>query len=340
MTQRHDDWSTTASNNTTVGSGSIDIAENMAPSNVNNAMRDIMASAALSFGGFPEGTSRPSIVAAGSMWLDTTSATAPVVKLFDGTDDITVLTFDYSANTVAAAGSGILNVVEDTTPQLGGNLDLNSNVITGLVIGTNVQAFDATLTSLAALSGVAGDIIYASGTDAWARLAKGTNGEFLKLASGIPAWASILVPETVKATTSGTTSTFTGISASATRITCNFSGISFAVNTRFEIRLGDSGGVEATGYTGSVSEDGNPATHSTGFILHEDSANARVWDGTVVLNRIKDHVWKISGSLSKGSGNVAVVAGTKTIDTALTDVQLTTTDAKTFDAGEWGITVE
>lgn len=32
---------------------------------------------------------------------------------------------------VAAGGGGISNVVEDTTPQLGGNLDLNSNNITG-----------------------------------------------------------------------------------------------------------------------------------------------------------------------------------------------------------------
>ena len=39
---------------------------------------------------------------------------------------------------------GIFNVVEDTSPQLGGNLDLNGNVITGLEIGTDVQAYDAT----------------------------------------------------------------------------------------------------------------------------------------------------------------------------------------------------
>ena len=41
--------------------------------------------------------------------------------------------------------SGIANVVEDLTPQLGGNLDLNGNVITGLVIGTDVQAHSAVL---------------------------------------------------------------------------------------------------------------------------------------------------------------------------------------------------
>ena len=36
-----------------------------------------------------------------------------------------------STNLESGAGGGITNVVEDTTPQLGGNLDLNSNQISG-----------------------------------------------------------------------------------------------------------------------------------------------------------------------------------------------------------------
>ena len=41
-----------------------------------------------------------------------------------------VATVEISASG-GAGGSGISNVVEDTTPQLGGNLDLNSKDITG-----------------------------------------------------------------------------------------------------------------------------------------------------------------------------------------------------------------
>lgn len=41
--------------------------------------------------------------------------------------------------------TGLANIVEDITPQLGGNLDLNGNVITGLEIGTNVQAWSSVL---------------------------------------------------------------------------------------------------------------------------------------------------------------------------------------------------
>lgn len=46
------------------------------------------------------GTSRPSSAVAGTIWLDTTNATNPTLKFFDGTDDISLATIDYTANTV------------------------------------------------------------------------------------------------------------------------------------------------------------------------------------------------------------------------------------------------
>ena len=51
----------------------------------------------------------------------------------------------YNGTSWAAIQDGMGSLVEDTTPQLGGDLDLNSNVITGMVIGTDVQAYDATI---------------------------------------------------------------------------------------------------------------------------------------------------------------------------------------------------
>ena len=76
------------------------------------------------------GTSRPSSAVAGTMWLDTTSASAPTIKFFDGTDDISFATIDYTANTVNFIDSSVASdVVNDTTPQLGGNLDVNGNDI-------------------------------------------------------------------------------------------------------------------------------------------------------------------------------------------------------------------
>jgi hypothetical protein len=46
------------------------------------------------------GTSRPSGAVSGTIWLDTTSATSPTLKYYDGADDISLATLDHSANTV------------------------------------------------------------------------------------------------------------------------------------------------------------------------------------------------------------------------------------------------
>ena len=76
------------------------------------------------------GTSRPSGAAAGTMWLDVTSASSPTIKFFDGSDDISFATIDYSANTVNFLDSTVVaDLVGDTSPQLGGNLDVNGNDI-------------------------------------------------------------------------------------------------------------------------------------------------------------------------------------------------------------------
>ena len=74
------------------------------------------------------GTSRPSGAVAGTIWLDTTSATTPTLKYYDGADDISLATLDHTANTVNWLDSSIsFDIVSDTTPQLGGDLDVNGN---------------------------------------------------------------------------------------------------------------------------------------------------------------------------------------------------------------------
>ena len=73
------------------------------------------------------GTSRPSGAAVGTMWLDTTNSgsNSLEIKFFDGSDDITFATVNTSANTINFSDAAT-DVVGDTTPQLGGNLDTNS----------------------------------------------------------------------------------------------------------------------------------------------------------------------------------------------------------------------
>jgi hypothetical protein len=57
--------------------------------------------------------------------------------------------YDGAAWLVYSAASGITGLVQDVTPQLGGNLDLNGNVITGLEAGTDFYSISADLTTWA-----------------------------------------------------------------------------------------------------------------------------------------------------------------------------------------------
>ena len=88
-------------------------------SDINNALSAIATN--------NSGTSAPSTQYAGQFWIDTTSSTW-TMYIHDGSDDIAFATIDTSANTVNFTDSA-LDVVTDTTPQLGGDLDANGNNI-------------------------------------------------------------------------------------------------------------------------------------------------------------------------------------------------------------------
>ena len=77
------------------------------------------------------GTSRPSSAVAGTIWLDTSGGvTANVLKFYDGGADISLATINTTANTVDWIDSTVVSdLVNDTTPQLGGQLDVNGNAI-------------------------------------------------------------------------------------------------------------------------------------------------------------------------------------------------------------------
>ena len=106
--------------------------------------------------------------------------TASTILSSDGSKQITSLsTATYPSLTELSYLKGVTsavqtqisaklaNIVEDTTPQLGGDLDLNGHVVTGLVIGTNVQAYDSDLTTIAGLTATTNNIIQ-SVSSAWA----------------------------------------------------------------------------------------------------------------------------------------------------------------------------
>lgn len=82
------------------------------------------------------GSSAPELVA-GQFWIDNTtpSATVWTMYFYDGTDSIQFATIDTTANTINFIDSTVaFDIVNDVTPQLGGTLDANGNIID---MGTN-----------------------------------------------------------------------------------------------------------------------------------------------------------------------------------------------------------
>ena len=93
-------------------------------SDLNNALSAIQTT--------NSGTSRPTGAVAGQIWLDTTSATTPTLKFFDGADDISLATINYTANTVDWLDSSI-TITGLSTTATGTVLTLSDTATTSTV---------------------------------------------------------------------------------------------------------------------------------------------------------------------------------------------------------------
>lgn len=118
------------------------------------------------------GTSRPSDVVAGEEWLDTTTATAWLVKRYDGSDDITIMTINTVTNTVTFAGLGTAALKDTGTNSA--QIPLNSDLGTAAYLdsGTsvgNVPVLNASSVIATAQlgSGTASSTTYLRGDSTW-----------------------------------------------------------------------------------------------------------------------------------------------------------------------------
>jgi hypothetical protein len=148
---------------------------------------------------------------------------------------------------------------------------------------------------------------------------------------------------TAVASTSGTSIDFTGIPSWVKRITVMFAGMSLSGTSLPQVQLGDSGGVETTGYSGRVYDtaSGNNAG-TTGIILSSDGSNASVYVGTLTINLLNSNQWVAIGILSRtDSTNQYYTAYSKTLSDVLDRIRITTVNGTdTFDAGSINILYE
>ena len=150
-------------------------------------------------------------------------------------------------------------------------------------------------------------------------------------------------------TTSGTSIDFTGIPSGIKRITINFNGVSTNGTSTVIVQIGDSGGIETSGYLSGASLQQNAGTNAyaastAGYMLAGVNTAASVVQGSFVLTLTNsaNNTWA-----GYGAGNDSGLSGSwhgggaKSTSATLDRVRITTSGgADTFDAGEINIAYE
>jgi hypothetical protein len=137
--------------------------------------------------------------------------------------------------------------------------------------------------------------------------------------------------ETAKASTSGTNIDFTGIPSWAKKITIMFNNVSLNNTDYYLVQLGDSGGIETTGYSSSS----NTSTDTNGFIVFVNTA-ANNTSGHMVLTLVGSNLW-----ISSHAVRLATGGGSKTLSATLDRVRITTSSGTAlFDNGSINILIE
>ena len=148
-------------------------------------------------------------------------------------------------------------------------------------------------------------------------------------------------------TASGTSVDFTGIPSWVKRITVMFSGVSTSGTSNIQVQLGDSGGIETTGYLGALLRSGlstlaTTQYPTTGFLIINDVAAADIHSGVAVFSLLGSNNWCGMSQISETAApSFFSGSGAKTLSDTLTQIRITTVNGTdTFDAGSINILYE
>ena len=151
---------------------------------------------------------------------------------------------------------------------------------------------------------------------------------------------------TAVASTSGTSIDFTSIPSWVKRITVMFNGVSTNGTTTPLIRLGDSGGIETTGYVTSISvmvSTVSTAAYASAFPLQDGISSSALISGAVTISLLNasTNTWVATGGITRDTAHQSLLTGSKSLSDTLTQVRITTVSGTdTFDAGSINILYE
>ena len=149
-----------------------------------------------------------------------------------------------------------------------------------------------------------------------------------------------LVRSAATATTSGKFKDVTGIPAWAKRVTIVFNGVSLTGTDYLTVQLGDSGGIETSGYVSALSSGSTAVQDGTCFLAAGNSSGTSTeFMGAVTLFNVSGNTWVMTGVTgSNGISVQSVVNGRKTLSDTLTQLRVTTfVGTLDFDAGSFSV---
>jgi len=163
----------------------------------------------------------------------------------------------------------------------------------------------------------------------------GSNGQVVKQVAGATAWGGVSTFMGEQSAPQGATVDFNSIPSWVREIDVIFVELSTTGTSRKLLQIGDSGGIETTGYVsqanflaGSIS-----TVSSTQGWMFEDTAAASNLSGMWNLKNIYGNMWVCTGML-RLSGATNIVAGHKELSGTLDRIRFTTVGGTdTMDAG-------
>jgi hypothetical protein len=195
----------------------------------------------------------------------------------------------------------------------------------GLAIGTDVQAYDADIPTVAASQAE-----MEAGTETALRSMSPERVAQAIAALGVTGGFTLGTPV---ATTSGTAIDITGIPSTATQIIVTLSGVGATSGVAFALQVGDSGGIETSGYSGNTSAQS--WSSDINLMGSATSAPATTYHGKITLTKENDstNTWIIISNLTGGT-LWAHGVGRKATSAALSRIRLM---GATFNAGEMNV---
>jgi len=280
----------------------------------------------------------------------TTSTAATITNGTITTALIPTLTAGTTTGTAGIFTSGTVATLNSTTGTIG---TLNSttgtiaNLSTTLAGDFTISQGTATLATSGATAGTYGSVtaIPFITVDAKGRITSATTGTF----SSTPADGSITPAKlsqpftsgTSVNSTSGTAIDFTGIPSWVKRIEIMFSNVSNSGTANILVQLGDSGGIENTGYVSQaalVNVNVNTVGATNGIIIFTGEASSAC-SGILTLGYIDagSNLWTAAGTFARPGGAVSsatFTGGYKSLSATLDRVRIVSSNGSdTFDAG-------